>query len=434
MFSESNPEVLVVGAGPVGLLAALSLARQGIRVEIVDTGVWACSHSYALALHPQTLSLFNEMGLLEQLLAGAAPVRAIGLYDSSARRSTVTLSDPSQPDTALWVVRQDVLEDMLEKALREYQVRVDWRHELASLESGAQNVSATINRLEKESRGYIVAHTEWVITKSAALNVPFVIGADGYNSRVRRTLNVPFPEVGPAQYYAVFECNTDADLAGELRLMLSQNTTDALWPLPNGACRWSFLLPDYTDPEAERMKDSLFQSGLGYFPTERSKEREPSPMQSHPAVLDEASLHTLIEERAPWFRGHITHVTWRTVVRFERRMAANYGSGRTWLAGDAAHLTGPVGIQSMNVGMFEACDLATTLAGVLRQGKPLSGLEAYGQRWNEVWRTLFGLGGGLKPQAAADPWLALHANQLLPCLPAHGAELSKLAGQLGFTI
>ena len=59
---NSRSEVLVVGAGPVGLFAALSLAKRGVRVQVVDTGVWPCQHSYALALHPQTLALLEKLG------------------------------------------------------------------------------------------------------------------------------------------------------------------------------------------------------------------------------------------------------------------------------------------------------------------------------------------------------------------------------------
>jgi 2-polyprenyl-6-methoxyphenol hydroxylase-like FAD-dependent oxidoreductase len=55
MFGDKTPQVLIAGAGPVGLFTALCLARRGVGVRIVDTGVWGCTHSYALALHAQTL-------------------------------------------------------------------------------------------------------------------------------------------------------------------------------------------------------------------------------------------------------------------------------------------------------------------------------------------------------------------------------------------
>lgn len=71
MFKDKRPEVLVVGAGPVGMLAALALNKRGAGVGIVDTGVWPCQHSYALALHAASLDLLDSLGL------GAAARRSL---------------------------------------------------------------------------------------------------------------------------------------------------------------------------------------------------------------------------------------------------------------------------------------------------------------------------------------------------------------------
>jgi 4,5-epoxidase len=421
-----NPEVLVVGAGPVGLFAALALARREVPVRIADTGVWACKHSYALALHPQTLEMFAQYGLREEAVAAAYPVHGIALCDASGVRTKIRM--PGEP---LAVVRQDFIETLLERKLAELDVQVDWRNDVSRLEPGPDGVTATIDKLEKESRGYIVAHTEWVVAKSTEVEAAYVIGADGYNSRVRRALGYDFPEVGPAAYYAVFEFDTDADLNHEVSIVLGERTTDVLWPLGGGQCRFGFQLPDYHDQQAEAIKDSLLQSGLGYFPTERLKDRllagEPGP----PVVLDEAALRALLTERVPRFQGNIRGITWRTVVRFERRLASGFGAGRMWLAGDSAHLTGPIGIQSMNVGFFEAADLAASLVAVLGGDREPASLAGYATRWLAVWRQLESLEGGLKAGAGADAWVAAHAGRLMDCLPGHGPELAALAAQAG---
>jgi 2-polyprenyl-6-methoxyphenol hydroxylase-like FAD-dependent oxidoreductase len=431
MFSKDRPvEALVVGAGPVGLYSALALARRGVAVEVVDTGVWPCQHSYALALHPASLALFDELGMKDEILKRAYPVRSLGLWDREGPKAAIRLAEPPE---ALAVVRQDVLEELLEAALRELGVKVSWRHEVTALEAADGKVNVRVDRFERESRGYIVAHTEWVVAESREFEVPFVVGADGHRSRVRRALNVDFPEVGPALYFAVFEFSAESGLDQETRLVFGPETTDVLWPLPGGACRWSFQLPNYTDEHAEALKDQLLKSGFGYFPTEREKDRGAGGGEQMPQ-LEESSLREYLRARAPWFKGEPRDVTWRTLVRFEKRLASRFGQGGMWLAGDAAHLTGPAGVQSMNLGLFEGRDLALRIAQVLKSGGGQASLEEFNAHWTQVWRELQGLTGGLEPAGDCPDWLRGYGARLLPCLPAYGDGLRGLAAQVGFRL
>lgn len=428
MFDEMKPEVLVVGAGPVGLFTALSLARKNVSVRIIDTGVWACTHSYALALHPDTLAIFEELGLKDKVLKDAYPVRRIAFYDKEKRRAEAAVGGPG---TCLAVLRQDNLENLLETELENAGVKVSWRHEAAAIQPGEDSATVTVQKFEKESRGYIVAHTEWVVARTFELEPKFVVGADGYNSRVRRALNPEFPSVAAAQYYAVFEFKTDADLKNEVSVVLNDGTSDVLWPLPGGSCRWSFELPNFADPDIEARNESLRKAGFGDFPSERSKDRVLMSRGESAPVLDENNLKALLAHRAPWFKGSIEKLAWRIVVRFEHRLATRYGAGRLWLAGDSAHLTGPAGVHSMNLGLCEGRDLAASLASVLRGGADPATLTAYNDRWMPVWRQLHGLENAIQPAAGADPWIAAHAAQIAACLPAHGPALSAMAAPLG---
>jgi 2-polyprenyl-6-methoxyphenol hydroxylase-like FAD-dependent oxidoreductase len=177
------------------------------------------------------------------------------------------------------------------------------------------------------------------------------------------------------------------------------------------------------------MKDRLLNAGLGYFPTERTKDRiSGSPGDDLP-VLDEAELNRLIKERAPWFASKIGNVTWRTLVRFEKRQAESFGSGRMWLAGDAAHLAGPAAIQSMNSGLVEANDIAGRITAVLKQGSPLNGLDSYTSRQRRVWDRI----RAFRPTPEADPFVQRHGAQLAACLPASGDDLTTLAEKFGLT-
>ncbi len=430
MFGESTPEVLVVGAGPVGQFAALALARRGVRVRIVDRGLWPCAQSYALALHPESLALLQEFGLLDSVIGGARLVSNLKLYDSAGQQAEVKLGSGDGPLASMAVLRQDALESLLEDALKLHGVNVEWRSEVSRLTPERDHAGVTIDRFEKESRGYIVAHTEWVLAKSTKLKVPFVIGADGYNSRVRRALELDFHEVGPAQYFAVFEFKSDASESTDMRIVLGDGTTDVLWPLPGGYCRWSFELPDYHDTAIEDLKQGLSSAGFD-MPSERAKERLYMTESKESPILEAANLRRLIAERAPWFTGSIGEISWKSVVRFERRLSSGFGQGRMWLAGDSAHLTGPVGVQSMNLGLAEAHELASVLHGILRNADSPAELEAFNQRWMRTWRELHNLGGGLRAGEGTEAWVGQNADRLTACLPGYGKNLAAMAGQLG---
>lgn len=412
------------------MFAALALKDRGIDAQIIDTGLWACSHSYALALHPRSLEVLKQLGLAEQIWNVAYPVRRIGLYDASGQKASVQMDD-----APIAVMRQSALEDLLEGSLSGLNVRVLWRHELTTAASTDGRASARINKLEKDTRGYAVAHSEWAIAKTLDFDVAFVLGADGHDSQVRRAVGIDFPEIGPAQYYAVFEFKSDVDLANEMRIVLGERTTDVLWPLPDGHCRWSFELPDYADTEAEQLKDRLLAGGFGHFPTKRLKDRVPAAVEwGNTPALDEQHLRALLAERAPWFEASVGRLNWRTIVRFERRLASAFGSGRIWLAGDAAHVTLPAGVQSMNLGLVEASELVEIFTRILAGQGSEAELQDYNARWSSTWRLLHGLERGLCPKPRTDPWIRARAERLMRCLPAHGAALAQLADQLDLEV
>lgn len=414
MIGRKKPEVLVVGAGPVGLFAALQLAKRGIPVEIIDKDWRTGAHSYALALHPGSLQLLDELGLLGEVLEQAVLIQSIGIYDANERQAELRAPAGSDRGGLVAVLQQDVLENLLERALKSFGVSVLWNHELADLECRSDGVLVTVEQLVKETVGYAVAHTEWTVGKTRRLEVPFVIGADGHRSRVRRRMDIEFEPAGQTQHFAVFECQTNADLGQEMKVVFADGATNVLWPMRDGRCRWSFQLLDYAAPEENRTKDRLsVQLGTGHYP-----------------VLSEESFERFLNDRAPWFDAGIGEVLWRIVVRFERRLANRFGKDRVWLAGDAGHVTGPVGMQSMNVGLAEAGKLASTLAGILGDGRPEADLEAYNRARLDEWNDLLGLRQAFQPSDDTGAWLRQHCDLLLPCLPASGEDLAALASQL----
>jgi NADPH-dependent dioxygenase len=413
MFGKKKPQVLIVGAGPVGLFLALVLTKRGISVHIVDSEWRTGAHSYALALHPRSLQLLDRLGLVSEALEDAYRVRTVGLYDGNNRQAELRLAKLEDDFSFVAVIRQDRLERLLEDALRREGVKVMWNHRVSHLAQTRDAVQVTIDRLDKEYLGYPVAHSEWVVAKSREVDVPFVLGADGHNSLVRRALDIEFREMGETEYFAVFEFETDFDLYNEMRIVLADETTNVLWPLNNGRCRWTFQLTDFFAPASSREKDRF------------------ELQHAHLSVLGEENLRQYIVERAPWFDGQIGEIQWEMVVRFERRLASSFGSDGVWLAGDAAHLTGPVGVQSMNVGLREAWELGNAVADILVGAEDREQLSVYERERLAEWRFLHGTEGGLRPLMRTTSWLTGKLGRLLPCIPAAGYDLVQLAEQIG---
>src|SRR5262245_90604 len=161
MFSHPNPEVLVVGAGPVGLVAALFLQQQGIRVEIVDMHQRTTQHSYALAIHPRTLRVLDEAGLSEQLIRAGRKLTTVADYEGRERRAQIDYSALASKHPYLLVVRQSLLERAAEEALHRQKIKVLWGHRLQSLTVDGATIKAEIAKLDQVATGYPVARSEW---------------------------------------------------------------------------------------------------------------------------------------------------------------------------------------------------------------------------------------------------------------------------------
>ena len=144
-------------------------------------------------------------------------------------------------------------------------------------------------------------------------------------------------------------------------------------------------------------------------------------------------VEKVAKKRAPWFTAGVKEIAWCTEVVFEQRVARQFGRDRCWLAGDAAHQTGPVGVQSMNVGMAEAATLAGALRRILREKAPLSLLEACDREWQAEWRRLLGLTGGLKPRSDTGPWVRERRAGSCPACRRHTRTWRRWQASWGLT-
>lgn len=358
---KRDVQVLVVGAGPAGLLTGLSLARSGVRVAVVDEQHRTAARTYACALHPRSLEILEEVGVLGELGARGHRLDAVAFYEGGARQAEVKLAEVGGRHPYLLAVPQQALEDVLEARLKDEGVSVLWSHRLAELTEEGAAALVRLERLEKSTGGYGVPSSGWVVESEAEARVAMVVGADGHRSRVRRALGIDLAPAGAPQLFAVWEFSGEGPEMKEARVAFQDGKAAVLWPLGQGWWRLGFEI-EHAGPYEER----------------REKSRVPSLAGDPTAVrLDPARLRELAAERVPWFEVSPKDVSWSMAMRFERRLATAFGRRSAWLVGDAAHLTPPIGVQSMNAGLWEARTLATEIEAVLRKGAATERLEAW---------------------------------------------------------
>ena len=398
MSRHTDPEVLIVGAGPVGLVAALFLQQQGMRVEIVDTNQRTSQRSNALAIHPRTLQVLDEAGLSGPLIAAGRKLTKVAFYEGRERRAEIDYAALSSAHPYLLIVRQSLLESAAEEALNQKKLKVLWQHRLEALDTSGATPQATVATLDQAGTGYPVARAEWVVVRSETLQPAYVIGADGYDSAVRRMAGVEMGEHGPGQIFSVYEIEATGELPAEGRIILDRDVTSVYWPLEEGRCRFGFQVHDASEHDTSMRR-----------------------------------LEQLIAARAPWCSARPTEIYWSTLALFEPRLARSFGRDRVWLAGDAAHQAAPIGVHSMNSGLVEARALASRIVRILRAGGEPALLQDFATETHSVWQRLVGADGAVHALPGATPWVRDARARILACIPATGDDLEALLRQIGLT-
>jgi 2-polyprenyl-6-methoxyphenol hydroxylase-like FAD-dependent oxidoreductase len=410
MSNLDQTEVLVVGAGPVGMFTALLLAQNGIKTQVIDQASRPAGHSYSCALHPRTIELLRQTAVVSEAAGLGRRIDIVGFYEGNSRCAEVKLSDLPVKFPFALVLPQSTLERLLEERLREAGVKIHWNHRLANLEMNGNATTATIEKLGASGKGFIVPEFENVVAKELQTQACFVVGADGFNSTVRQRLGIQCQRKSAPQYFVVYEVESSDDCGHEARVVLDNSTTSVFWPISDTRGRWSFQLSGATTPDD--------------FPR---KDRDQFIIVESPS--DHDSLHhlrQLLQERAPWFKNALQGVLWAVDVQFEPWMARHYGKDQCWLAGDAAHQTGPAGMQSMNIGFREAADLAHALTKNLRQGGSTDMFQWYERTYLPEWQQLLGFNGASKVTDKDDPWVQRHAARIAGSIPASGDDLGHL--------
>ncbi|MBM2576307.1 FAD-dependent monooxygenase [Jannaschia sp. Os4] len=322
--------VLVVGAGPTGMLAALLLGRRGVPVRIVDAAPGPVETSRAMGVQARTLEFYRMIGLAEEAVSLGTPTREVRIRRNGRPSGSFSLAEMGaglSPYPYLLTLAQDVHERMLIGALEGIGVSVERRTELLALAQDAMGVTATL-------RGPDGAE----VTARA----PYVIGADGAGSAARKALGVGFGGGTSSGLFYVADATLEAEPAGDLTVGLGPDTLSLMMPVrTSGTKRLIGIVP----PELADRHGLTFED-LG--------------------------------SRAEGLLGVRTReVNWFSTYRVHHRVADRFRVGRVFLAGDACHIHSPVGGQGMNTGLGDAVNLAWKLADVLEGRAHEALLETY---------------------------------------------------------
>jgi pentachlorophenol monooxygenase len=319
MSDASRTQVLIAGAGPIGMTAAIELARRGIACRIVDPLVEPPRYAKAVGVQPRTLEVFEGMGVLRRILDAAVLMRGQIVYVNGERVAKLDMTLPQDVPFGFIAIPQYATEAILREELAMHGVLVQRGVRLTGFEQDDDGVTATMAGDAGEQ----------------ILRAAYLVGADGAHSATRKGLGLTFD--GAAFRGAVHARRRRGALVISARL---RDQGDA----PN---RRQDRRPPGVHPAA----------GPGPLPhvdagARRAKRRRHPAAASHPGRAGPALPEPTTAR----------NLRWSSVFRISHRIVDAYGKGRVFVAGDAAHIHPRTGAQGMNTGIQDAHNLAWKLA------------------------------------------------------------------------
>jgi 2-polyprenyl-6-methoxyphenol hydroxylase-like FAD-dependent oxidoreductase len=307
-------EVLIVGAGPVGLFLALQLVARGHGVRLVEARTGQSEHSKALAIMPRTMEAFRAAGISAPFEIEAWRVRGASVLTKYRVLGRLAIEPAETRFDYVAMIPQNVTERILCERLIAAGGAVEYGTELVGLVDAPDGVSVRLHSARGEERS----------------RARFVVGCDGADSTVRRLIGYEFEN---AQYDAAYVV-ADIDVVGDA-------STDDLVLCPSAAGPLAFLP---INAKRRRLIAAM------------------APDFTGAVTLDLAN--ELIAERGPWNLG-ASKLHWGSAFRVRQRQTPGMHKGSIFLAGDASHVHSPFGGQAMNAGLQDASNLAWKLDYVL---------------------------------------------------------------------
>ena len=316
--------VLIIGAGPVGLSLALSLARTGVRVTVLEAQEQLSNDARASTIHPPTLEFWRDLGVADQVVAAGIRVDRLQYWERHARELVAEFDYGLIAQDTAYPFRlqcpQATVIPLLAAALKEAGGTLLFGHKLVGLSQDAKGVDATI-----EGPGGTYEHrSSWVA------------GCDGASSMVRQALDIPFPGKTYEDRFLLTSTDLDLDTVypgiGPVAYIFDPKEWVIVMQVP-GATRIVFRLNNDEDVEAAQ----------------------------EPAAL-RVRLDAFIGTPLPY------DIQSSRIYRVHQRVADQFRQGRVLLAGDAAHINNPAGGMGMNSGVHDARDLGQAFASMFQTG------------------------------------------------------------------
>eukprot|EP00624_Nannochloropsis_granulata_P007455 evm.model.NODE_7928_length_13595_cov_31.005590.1 len=356
---ESTTMVLICGAGPVGLAAAIECLRHGLRVRIIDKALTRDPHSKAFGIHALSMEKFVAMGIAPAVLEQA---KCVGRVDIQGRFATVVEDFSYIPSRfkGTFLLSQRKLEDIMEAKLRLYGVEVERGVELLDL-TQPQDQSEKDGETRQEAgmlssssgSSYTVASVRDVQAgQDRKIACKYIIGSDGSHSRVRKLLQIPFIGAPYEEDFLLLDIHFTLKPGmsfGGIRVLLGEPFV-AIFQ----------LAPDILRFVTKRCDGDGIPHGSNDKSIKGVENTDVEAAIAH-------RMESLALARCPELEALHT-VTWASIFRVHRRVVPRYSVRNVFLAGDAAHIHSPFGGQGLNTGVHDAVNLAWKLGVVERLG------------------------------------------------------------------
>ena len=343
MDATSTIDVLIVGAGPSGLMIACQLAINNVPFRIIDKNEDHTTQSRALVIQARSMEIFDQMGISEKAIHRGKIAKAIGAFFNGKKVLRVTVNDMGKGLTKfpyLLMLEQSHTEKILVDFLKEHGHEIERTTQLKNITQSLGEVISVLKRGDG---------------KEETIKTKYVIGADGAHSIVREQLNIAFAGKTYHQSLFVLDCSAEVDLPhDEMYLTFSSTALGGFFPLTNG--RWRIL--GNIPAELEGKEEITFDDVEKNFAKR---------------------IHMNVKLYDPqWISAYHSH----------HRYASTFRRQKCFLIGDAAHIHSPVGAQGMNTGLQDAYNLAWKLTLVLSGKAKDSLLDTYTEERISIARNL----------------------------------------------